>query len=136
MHHIILAATTFGGQVGTTNFWDTSLGKVLSVFMGVLGFLVVILALFRTVGHVTKGKPGEAIKGAVGAILLAAILFSPQLIGSVIDIGANVWSDMISTVSSITGSSSGGTGGGGVTTNSTTPSTAPATQTQIVGQSN
>lgn len=137
MHHILLAiggGSTFNGDVGSTPFWSTAIGHVLSIFLGVLGFLVVIVALVRTIGHVSKGEVGKAVKGAVGSILLAAILFSPQLIGSVIGIGGNVWSDMISTVSSITGSStpSGGTGSGGVTNTSTT---VPATQTSIIGQS-
>jgi hypothetical protein len=137
MHHILLAVgggTTFNGDVGSTPFWDTAIGHVLSIFLGVLGFLVVIVALVRTIGHVSKGEVSKAVKGAVGSILLAAILFSPQLIGSVIGIGGNVWSDMISTVSSITGSSTPGTPGG---TPGGTPSTtqAPATQTSVIGQS-
>jgi hypothetical protein len=138
MHHILLAVgggTTFNGNVGSTPFWDTAIGHVLSIFLGVLGFIVVIVALVRTIGHVSKGEVSKAVKGAVGSVLLAAILFSPQLIGSVIGIGGNVWSDMISTVSSITGSSSPGTPGG--STGGGTPSTtqAPATQTSVIGQS-
>jgi uncharacterized membrane protein YgcG len=113
MNNSIIIAAEFDGNIGDTAFWDTGLGSALGTFLGVLGILVVIYAIVRTVKNVAQGKLGEALKGVIGAVLLAAVLFQPTLAQDAIKAGSTVMEKAIDTISSIGESSNGGTGGSG-----------------------
>jgi hypothetical protein len=108
----LLAASTYTGSNTSQVFWSTTLGTILSYFLGVIGILVVVFAVVRVIGHVAKGEVGKAVKAIIGSVILAAFLFAPgTLIGNsnsgVIGIGSNIVNAVISTITGIT--SSGGT---------------------------
>jgi len=107
MHITSLIAAEFDGMINNTDFWETGLGKMLGTAMGVVGIIIVVYAVMKTVKNVASGKVGDAVKGVVGAVLIAAVLFQPTLIQSAIRAGGNVVQQAIDTVSSIGGS--GGT---------------------------
>jgi hypothetical protein len=102
----IFIAQEFDGTVGNKNFWETGLGEVLGSALGVLGILIVIYAIVRTVKNVAQGKIAEALKGVIGAVLLAAVLFNPSLVQNAISVGGKVMERALSTVSEISDSGS------------------------------
>lgn len=125
-----LIAAEFNGTVGNTNFWDTGLGKMLGTAMGVVGIIVVVYAILKTVKNIASGKVGDAVKGIVGAVILASVLFNPTLIESAIKAGGTVVQKAIETVSQIGGSGgSGGTPGTGTGGTTPTPTAPPAVTT-------
>lgn len=129
MYTVSLIAAEFNGTVGNSNFWDTGLGKMLGTAMGVVGIIVVVYAILKTVKNIASGKVGDAVKGIIGAVVLASVLFNPTLIESAIKAGGTVVQKAIETVAQIgeSGGNSGtpGTPGTGVTT----PTAPPAVDT-------
>jgi hypothetical protein len=133
MNNIIIIAADFNGTINNTPFWDTGLGKILGTMMGVVGILVVIYGIMKGVKNVASGKVADAVKGIVGAILLAAVLFNPTLIENAIRAGGKVINSAIETVASIGESGSKPTAPSG-TPGSTTPgATTPPTTTAPAG---
>lgn len=131
MNNIIIIAADFNGTINNTPFWDTGLGKILGTLMGVVGILVVIYGIMKGVKNVAGGKVADAVKGIIGTIALAAVLFTPSLIENAIRAGGKVINSAIETVASI--GESGGTktptapsGTPGSSVPATTPATAPA----------
>jgi len=120
-NNIIIIAADFGGSIGKTSFWDTGLGNILKTAMGVVGILVVVYAVLKGVKNVASGKVADAVKGIIGAVLLAAVLFNPLLIENAIKAGGKVISAAIETVASIGDSSNPGTPTTPTTPGATTP---------------
>jgi len=121
MKNLSIIAADFNGTINNTPFWDTGLGKIIGTVMGVVGILVVIYGVLKGVKNVASGKVADAVKGIVGAIFLAAVLFNPALIENAIRAGGKVINSGIETISSI------GDSGGKTTPAPTTPTTPGAT---------
>jgi hypothetical protein len=130
-NNIIIIAADFGGSIGKTSFWDTGLGNILKTAMGVVGILVVVYAVLKGVKNVASGKVADAVKGIIGAVMLAAVLFNPTLIENAIKAGGKVINAAIETVASIGDSANTGTPTTPTTPGATTPpaTTAPAAPT-------
>lgn len=97
----ILAIGTGTGKAGADAFWSSSIGAVLGAFLGVLGVIVVLIAIVKCIGHVTSGKPGAAVKLAIGALVVAAFLFNPEMLQSLVEIFGNIVSKVIESIGSI-----------------------------------
>jgi len=112
---IIIFANDDGGFKGTINnksFWDTSFGSALAALMGVIGILVVVYAVIKGVKNISTGKVADSVKGIIGAVLLAAVLFNPPIIQNAVAAGSKVMNAAISTISDIAS-----TGGGSTSSN-------------------
>jgi uncharacterized sodium:solute symporter family permease YidK len=137
-NNIIIIAADFGGSIGKTSFWDTGLGNILKTAMGVVGILVVVYAVLKGVKNVASGKVADAVKGIIGAVMLAAVLFNPTLIENAIKAGGKVINAAIETVASIGDSANTGTPTTPTTPGATTPpaTTAPAAPTPPASTTN
>lgn len=105
---IYLAAENDGGwdnKVGSKDFWDTQMGSTLRTLMGIVGIFVVVYAILKAVKNIATGKVADSVKGIIGAILLAAILFNPPMIASAIKAGGKIVESVINTVSEVGGGS-------------------------------
>jgi len=105
---IYLAAdndNSFNGKVGSTDFWQTSMGSALKTIMGIVAILIVVYALLKAVKNMASGKVADSVKGVIGAVLLAAVLFNPPLIQNAIRAGGNLMNSVINTVSEVVGGS-------------------------------
>jgi hydrogenase-4 membrane subunit HyfE len=84
--NLIIAASK-----GATDFLEkTAIGSVITALLAAVGVIVVILAVVRAVGKISQGKVPDAVKGIVGAGLLAVFLFQPTLVVSLVDMMANL----------------------------------------------
>lgn len=83
LSHALIAQV--GGTTARPDFWGTGVGSLISGFLFVLGILVVLGAIIKGFGHIAKGDVGKAVKLALGAAVLAAFLFQPSLIETLID---------------------------------------------------
>jgi hypothetical protein len=92
---------------GVAAFFNTGAGKMLKGFLGVIGLLVVIVALFKVVGRVGQGKIGEAFKIGLGAAVLASILIQPTLVQSLLSAFGSVADSVISSFSEVATKSKG-----------------------------
>ena len=95
----------YDGKVGSKDFWATTMGSTLRTLMGIVGIFVVVYAILKAVKNIATGKVADSVKGIVGAILLAAILFNPPMIQSAIKAGGNIVNSVINTVSEVGGGS-------------------------------
>jgi hypothetical protein len=93
----ILAATD------TTAFWNSTIGKFLGAILTGVGILVVLFALVKAVGGISKGKVGEGVKSVVIGAIVAAFCFQPKLIGDLIDLFSNIVGKVIESITSIGG---------------------------------
>jgi len=99
-NHIILAAPATTGA--STDFWSTSLGSSLAALMKAAAILIVLFAVFRGVKDVLAGKVGKAVQLVIGALLLVALLWDPQLIGNLIDTASGLFSKGADTTQQLT----------------------------------
>lgn len=113
MHTVILAAGATSAN-NTDLFWNSSIGTAIKAILVGVGIIVVILAALKAIKDVTGGKPGNAAKTVLAAGVLAAILFNPSLISSVITLTGDLFGKVVDSISSITGGSTS-TGGGAAT---------------------
>jgi len=88
-------------EIGGQNFWDTGLGTILRTALGVVGIIVVIIALLNIVKSIASGRIGAAVKSLIGAVILAAFLFNPGLINQVIEASGGFVSTVIDTIKSV-----------------------------------
>jgi len=95
----------FDGKVGSKDFWSTSMGGTLRTIMGVVAILIVVYAVLKAVKNMATGKVADSVKGIIGAVLLAAVLFNPPLIQSAIRAGGQIINSVINTVSEVGGGS-------------------------------
>ena len=98
-----------------TEFWNTGLGSILATFMQVIGVLVVIIAIFRVISHMSAGQAAKAFKAFAGSVILAVFLIQPVLINTVLDASAGLVKAALTTASDIAG--------GGSSSTPTTPTT-------------
>jgi|LauGreDrversion4_1035100.scaffolds.fasta_scaffold04736_3 hypothetical protein len=94
---------------GVTAFFSTGAGKMLKGFLGVIGLLVVLVALFKVVGRVGQGKIGEAFKIGLGAAALASVLIQPTLVQSLLAAFGSIADTVITSFSDVADKSKGTT---------------------------
>ncbi len=99
--HILAQSSSFDGTVNDTDFWESGLGATMATFMGVLGLIVVVVALINAIKRVADGKIGNAVRGVIGALVLAVFLFQPTLINRSIDAMSSFVESVIETVTTI-----------------------------------
>jgi hypothetical protein len=96
--NLILAADT-------TPFFNTGIGKIIQALLVGVGVIIVLWSALKSVGKISQGKIGDAVKGIIGAVVVAAFCFQPELIGSVIDFGGTIVSSVISSFSGLASNS-------------------------------
>ncbi len=111
-------------QLTPQNFFDQpGLGSIAKYLLMVMGMIVVVMALFRIIKHVSSGQMGSAVKVGIGSLVLAAfMLFPGQLIYPSISAVSSLVSGAITTVN-----------GASSTTGSTTVTVPPAPTTTAGG---
>lgn len=97
-----------GADPARPDFWATGIGKLIGGFLFVIGILVVLGAIVKGFGAVSKGKIGEAVKIGLGAAVLAAFLFQPSLIESLVDALGDIIKIVIDGGTEITDDTQGG----------------------------
>lgn len=95
------------GTTAATSFLDTPVGKLITTVLGILGFFVALLTIFRVAYDIAKtGFKPEHVKKLLGGLLLAAILFSPSQVTKIANAFSGIFDKTTSTVeSTITDSS-------------------------------
>lgn len=103
MHSIILAATTYApvNDSSTGAFWVSDIGEALKAILVGVGILVVIVAALKAIKDVTAGKPGAAAKTVIAAAVLAAFMFQPTLVESLINTAGDVVNAIFNSLTSI-----------------------------------
>lgn len=87
--------------------WDTGILGVVAGALKIAAALIVLAALFKGVKDVMAGKPGNAVKIGIGAVVLATFLWNPTLIGDIIDAFGGVSQKGIEQVGDLTDSGAG-----------------------------
>jgi hypothetical protein len=84
------------------NAWfDTPIGTIIQALLGGVGLVVVLLAAVRAFGKIAQGQVPAAVKGLVGAAVVAVFLFRPQLAVALVDTLGNIVSSLLSSVSDV-----------------------------------
>lgn len=111
----IIAFNNSDVTIGGADFWDQGIGRALATLMGVIGLIVVVIALLNVVKNIAGGKIGQAVKGVIGAIILAVFLFNPQLINTSIRAASGFVNSGLETIQGIgdSGNENPGSGGSG-----------------------
>lgn len=94
---VILAAPD-----GADFFTATTLGKVIASAMKAVALLVILGAVIKAVKEVMDGKGAKAAQIVVGALVIVAFLWKPDLIGQVIDTFAGLVGAGADTVDEVT----------------------------------
>lgn len=85
---LVLAAPV--GNPGADTFWASPIGGWFKGILAAVGVVIVIIALFKAAKDALAGKfPGVA-KTILGASLIAAICFRPELIETLITLVGNL----------------------------------------------
>lgn len=92
-------------------FFDTPIGKVVNGVTKAIAAIVVLAALFAGIGNILKGKAIDAVKIFVGALVLGAILWNPDVLITGIEGLGNLVQGLFDSVDEI--ATDPGAGGGG-----------------------
>ena len=77
--------------IGAATSWDqTTLGKYVVAGMAIIGGFIVVFAIFKAIKDFLSGKPGPGIKVLLGGAVIAAFMFKPSLITSLINLVSGV----------------------------------------------
>lgn len=82
-------------------FWGTAIGGSLKALLVAAGIIVVIVTAVKAFKDITGGKPGNAAKTILGAAIIAAFLFRPELISTLITAAGVVVEKVISSFSDL-----------------------------------
>ena len=80
---------------------DTELGAPITVFFAAFGTLLGVYAVFLVLKALGKGKTGDAIKTAIGGILIAALCFNLSFVGTLTNAAGDVAEKIGETVSAL-----------------------------------
>lgn len=76
----VLAAPIGDGDAGATSFLtDSPAGKALVAICGAVAVIIVVIAVFRMISGIGRGRPGEAFKALVFGLLIGGLLFNLNL---------------------------------------------------------
>ena len=80
---------------------DSEFGTPITVFFAALGTLISVYAVFLIIKCLGKGKTVDAIKTAIGGIIVAALCFNLSIVNDLVDATEAVWDKGKSTVTSL-----------------------------------
>ncbi|MEV0662586.1 hypothetical protein ACIBI3_22955 [Actinomadura luteofluorescens] len=72
----VLAAGPDLGDKGAESFFGTPAGKALVAICGAIAVVIVVIGIFRMVNGIGRGRPGEAFKSLMFALLIGGMLFN------------------------------------------------------------
>lgn len=102
------------GSEGAKSFLETSAaGKALVAICGALAVVIVVIAVFRMISGIGRGRPGEAFKSLVFGLLVGGLLFNLQLTVDGVKFMGGIVEKVFSSAEDITGSGHVETGAGG-----------------------
>lgn len=90
----IAAEPTFVLAASTDNFFSSGIGGVFKSVLVAIGVIIVFVGLFKATKEILAGATPKAVKIILGTLLLAAIMFDPTMIETVI----NAFSTVIRTL--------------------------------------
>ena len=90
-----------GGSSAGRTFLNSPLGQAIADLSAIAGFIVVVVALFKGVGHALGGSLGKALKVFFFAAILAAALFN---LGPLFDVINTLGSLLTDALKSLPGS--------------------------------
>ncbi|GAA4375317.1 hypothetical protein GCM10023088_32530 [Actinomadura verrucosospora] len=71
----ILAGPDLGTK-GSDSFFDSPAGKALVAICGAIAVVIVVIGILRMVNGIGRGRPGEAFKSLMFALLIGGMLFN------------------------------------------------------------
>ncbi|MGI5204040.1 hypothetical protein ACQEU6_20980 [Spirillospora sp. CA-108201] len=71
----ILAGPDLGGN-GADSFFESPAGKALVAICGAIAVVIVVFGVFRMINGIGRGRPGEAFKSLIFALLIGGMLFN------------------------------------------------------------
>lgn len=83
--------------------WDTGVLGLVGSGLKLTALIVVALTLFVGIKHVMGGKLGKAVSVFVGGVIMAAVMWQPSLINSLIDALSGAGSEVVDTVDDLVG---------------------------------
>jgi hypothetical protein len=96
----LLEAATAKEQI--TSFLTGGIGQILALVLSGVGFIVIVVALFKAIKDVLGGKIGGAVKTILGGALLAAfLLFPATMLGGLIDTVQNLFNTFTKETTSV-----------------------------------
>ncbi|RJL24019.1 hypothetical protein [Bailinhaonella thermotolerans] len=105
---ILAAPPPSDGSGGATTFLNSSAGTMIKAVCGAVALILVIVAVFKAVQGVMRGRPAESAKVVVGCLFVAAILFNLQLTIELIQQFGKILGAMIDSLGDLTGGKAGG----------------------------
>ncbi|WP_433467306.1 hypothetical protein ACQPZP_09325 [Spirillospora sp. CA-142024] len=83
------------GDKGANSFLDDSpAGKALVAICGAIAVVIVVFGVFRMINGIGRGRPGEAFKSLIFALLIGGLLFNLNLTLT----GVNMMGDLVGKV--------------------------------------
>lgn len=103
----VLADPGFG-QTGVNSFFETDAGKAIGAICGAVAIIIVLFGVFRMINGIGRGRPGEAFKSLVFALLIGGLLFNLQLTVDGIKMMSGLTGKVFSSITKISDDSKGG----------------------------
>lgn len=72
---ILLAGPDIGDK-GAESFFTSPAGKALTAICGAIAVVIVVFGVFRMINGIGRGRPGEAFKSLIFALLIGGMLFN------------------------------------------------------------
>ncbi|GAA1832454.1 hypothetical protein [Actinomadura chokoriensis] len=72
-------AVPLDGKEGANGFLDSPAGEALIATCGAIAIIIVVIGIIRMVNGIGRGRPGEAFKSLVFALLIGGLLFNLNL---------------------------------------------------------
>lgn len=102
----VFAQTSLDDRIATaekadSDFFSSDLGGVIASFFRAGGILIVIVAIVKALKEISGGNIGKAVKGILGAVVIAVFMFEPRLISTLIAGMTGIVEAAINTVSDL-----------------------------------
>ncbi|MFF5259913.1 hypothetical protein ACFY4C_13275 [Actinomadura viridis] len=92
------------GEEGANSFLDSPAGEALVAICGALAIVIVVIAIFRMVSGIGRGRPGEAFKALTFGLLIGGLLFNLNLTMDGVNAMSNITGKIFSSIDQIIGS--------------------------------
>lgn len=76
-------------------FWNTGAGNLIKTLLAAGGVVLVLVAVLKAFGSVTKGKMGEAAKILLASAVFATFLFRPETLTDLVQVFGKVVESLI-----------------------------------------
>ncbi|WP_173097336.1 hypothetical protein [Actinomadura verrucosospora] len=96
------------GEQGANDFLDSDAGKALMALCGALALVIVVIGIVRMVNGIGRGRPGEAFKSLVFALLIGGLLFNLKLTITGVKAMSGLTEKVFTSITSVTDNSDGG----------------------------